>query len=117
MRLNHLTFNDSNKILWPHGRKASVAAGVSLGFSLWFFSVCCQGQSNQYTASCQSLIQGTVEGKGRGPLPKAAGSGGRAVQGLAVSDCFQNSCSASQGLQKNSNAHEEHRKVFKGSEI
>lgn len=36
MRLNHLIFNDSNKILQPHDPKASAAAGVSLGFSPWF---------------------------------------------------------------------------------
>lgn len=82
---------------------------------------CCQGQSDQYTTSCQSLIQGTVEGKGRGPLPRDAGLRRQSCAGLwhrlAVSDCFQSSCSAPQGLQKIPIAMRTTEKVFKGSEI
>lgn len=113
MRLNHLIFNDSNKILQPHGTKASAAAGVSLD-SLHGFKD--HAVSDQYTTSCQSLTQGTVEGKGKGPPPREAGLRRQSCAGfwrrLAVSDCFQDICSASLGAQKNSNSHEDHRQGF-----
>lgn len=110
MRLNHLIFNDSNKILQSHGTKASAAAGVNLG-SLHGFKD--HAVRDQYTTSCQSLIQGIVEGKGKGPLPRDAGLRRQSCAGLwhrlAVSDCFQDICSSSLGVQKNSNSHEDHR--------
>lgn len=82
MRLNHLIFNASNKILQPYGTKASAAAGVSLGFSPWFQRSCCQGQSDWYVTSCQSLIHGTAEGKGREPLPRDSGLRRQSCAGL-----------------------------------